>query len=238
MSRIINEDFSLIQQFFSDYSLEQIMQDRSFMQEFKLLHRKAYALLIFIAELEEQNKREPFISETTLKYKRETLSDLMLAFFCWVNGAYKPANLQMRSCIENFIKCLLFESTPNIITEKSVYKVFDLAKANPIFTDPIGIKNLNILSCCYSELCQVAHGEISSLSEINALNFLPTYDKVLTREFVGIYSKLLEAILSTIFKVYYNNVYKMHSLNQDLFFQGLKKGSVKEIISYIYCEVK
>lgn len=229
MNRVINEDFERVKKFFANYSLADLVQDKDFNKDIKCLHRKLYSLMVFCSEIATQNQTSKSYNDITITYIKETVSDYVLAFFCWVHGAYKPANLQLRSSIENFLKSILYESTPGIIVEKSVYKIFDTAKVDAYFTNTIGQKHFLCLSNYYSQLCQIAHGEISNLSDVDALKLFPTYNNQKSQEFLGNFLGVVEAVLAMYYFVYYKNIYGMHEFNRDLFLQGIKTENKKEI---------
>ena len=217
MSRVIYSDFERMETFLKNYSLEKLTEDDDFKRELKLLHRKLYSFMVFNSELISQNKARKKLHNITTTYIKEAVSDIVLALFCWVHGAYKPANLQLRSSIENFLKGILYESIPTIVEEKRVYLIFNLAKENTIFNNEIGEKHFNSISHYYSKLCQVAHGEINSLSEIDALKLFPVHDNHKSNEFILCYTGLLDSMLAMIYMTYYTYIYKMHEFNIELF---------------------
>lgn len=65
---------------------------------------------------------------------------IRIVFGCWTStflvthGCYKGAKLLLRSSIENFIKAVCFDEYPDIVIKKSVYEVFDIAKASMTFS--------------------------------------------------------------------------------------------------------
>ena len=75
--------------------------------------------MVFQAEFE-VNKGFGILDEVALKYLKEVTTDVILAFFCYINGTYKPSRLQLRCSIENFIKALLYPENNQIINQKSV----------------------------------------------------------------------------------------------------------------------
>lgn len=228
MSRLIQYDFDKLIRYLKDYNLNQVISDSRFNDNAKCIHRKLYALLIFNSEMEVQNFFSDY--DDNLKYYfQEIGSDLILAFFCWVNGAYKPAELQLRSSIENFIKSLLYAKNPSIISVKNVFEIFDFAAQSNIFNNSVCIHYFSELKSEYSALCAFVHSSPQKLSQYNALVSLPTYDALNAIEFCTHYKKILNNMLSTLYYTYYDNIYKMHEQNRDLFLQGLLKSDKAKI---------
>ena len=228
MSRLIQTDFDKLILYLKSYNLDKVISDPDFNNNAKCIHRKLYSILMFNSEMESQNL---FSScDDTLKcYFKEIGSDLILAFFCWVNGAYKPAELQLRSSIENFIKALSYKEKPSIIATKNVFEVFDSAAQTTVFNNDICTKYLSELKFEYSSLCAFVHSSPQKLAQNDALITLPTYNAKNATEFCSHYQKILNNMLSILYYTYYDNIYKMHEENRDLFLQGLLKSDKAKI---------
>lgn len=86
-----------------------------------------FGLLVFNAEFKVQGNHPD-----SVVFLEEMASDLLLSLFCVVQGLYKPAKLQLRCSMENFLKSLIMIDTPAIIQE-NVYAIFDAAKDDSHF---------------------------------------------------------------------------------------------------------
>ena len=231
MSRLIESDFNRLLDYLENYCLKDIILKEDFRKTAKCIHRKLYSFLLLLNELETQKVLTD--SKGTMKmYFKEIGSDLILSFFCWSNGAYKPAELQLRSSIENFIKALLFETTPIVISEKSVYEIFDIASNSNIFNNEICLNYYTKLRNEYSTLCSSAHSSIDKLSQNEALINFPRYNVELSNAFSKHYQNVINQMLSISYYSFYDNVFQMHAMNRDLFLQGLLKKDKAQIYNY------
>ncbi len=225
MSRYIQNDFQKLLLYLSNYSLEPVINDDEFKKNAKCIHRKLLSLLVLFNELEIQN----VFSEIENKYFKEFCSDLILAFFCWINGAYKPAELQLRSGIENYIKVLIYKKENCIITLKNVYEIFNIASNSYVFNNNVCKKHFDTIHSEYSNLCAFVHSKIDNLSQTGALINLPEYNSKLAIEFCNNFQRVVNSMLSILYFNYYENVFKMHEENRDIFLQGLLKSDKAEI---------
>lgn len=225
MSREVDQDYQYVIQFFNQYSLKDMMDNPQCTKQIKCMHRKLYSLMVFINEVE----RIGCIDEISIKYFKEVSADLILAFFCWVNGIYKSAQLQMRSSIENYLKAIVYIDEPKIIEIKSVYEIFDIAETASGFKNAFCKMRYNILSSEYSNLCATVHGALDKLCNIGGLIKFPEYDEEIAKLVGDEFDKIVASYLSVIYFVYYDNIYQMHELNRDLFLQGLGKKDKAEI---------
>ena len=115
MSRRIGEDFNAFAEFLSEYNLTSYTSVPQQVEACKGMHKKLFGLLVFNAEFKVQGNHPD-----SVVFLEEMASDLLLSLFCVVQGLYKPAKLQLRCSMENFLKSLIMIDTPAIIQEKSV----------------------------------------------------------------------------------------------------------------------
>ncbi|OUO76954.1 hypothetical protein B5F53_15380 [Blautia sp. An249] len=228
MSRRIQQDFIDLISYFENYDLSTVLSEEKFKENAKCIHRKLYSFLVLSGELEYQRIFEG-THDAYKKYFNEIGSDLILAFFCWVSGAYKPAELQLRSSIENFIKTFIYNEDHTIISNKNVYEIFEIATNSNIFSPPICLKHLNSLKMQYSTLCAFVHSSSEKLFQNNALSLLPRYDNTLACEFCANFQGVLNSMLSISYYTFYDNIFHMHVENRELFLQGLLKKDKVEI---------
>lgn len=231
MSREVEQDFEKVVQFYNNYSMSDITMQESVIKQLKCMHKKLYSYMIF---LEEQEKAGTF-DEMTLAYQKEVVSDMIMAFFCWSNGVYKPAKLLMRSGIENFVKAMVYTYCPKIVQNKNVYEVFELAKKQSPFFDSYSAMHFDNIHAKYSDLCATVHGSMDKLANIGGLIQFPCYDNTEANDTYDSYVKIIDEYLSCVYYVYYEQIYKMHEFNRDLFLQGVQRRE-KQKIYELKCE--
>lgn len=89
MNRTIQQDYEKLLSYFSDYSLKNIVQDTTFQNNVKSIHRKLYAYLVFASEAKNNHL---FSSDTITNYYDEVGSDLILSYLCFA-GQMEHINL-------------------------------------------------------------------------------------------------------------------------------------------------
>jgi len=173
MTRVVVQDFEALKVFFAEYSLQDSLKSPEFITSLKSFHKAYFSFLNFVMHLELQQNLPSEVCERI----KESCSDIGQALFLMGHGAYKPANLILRSSIENFAKGLGFLEDPNILTLKSLYEVFDVAKT---FKGCVGIdfsKIINTLHADYGTLCEHTHtATVDQMAHISALSILPHFD--------------------------------------------------------------
>ena len=226
MNREIQADFKKLLTYFSQYNLQNIAADPLFISNAKTIHRKLYSYLIFMCEAEQA---QIFKSQETLNYYNEAGSDLILALFCWSNGAYKPAEFQLRSAIENFIKASLYEEWNDVITCKSVYEIMDYSTSSTFFGNTICQKSLSDIKNTYANLCAFVHSSPNNLVSQRSLIQLPQYDLNNSAEFTRNFQAIANNLLSILYYSHFKFIFTIHITNRELFLQGLTSTSKAEI---------
>lgn len=229
MSRRISEDFSKLSAFLNEYSLAEYSANQSQLAECKAMHKKLYGLMIFIAEYIQQ------LGNAIISiYLDETASDLLLSLFSWVQGMYKPAKLELRCAIENFLKAIISVSAPKIVEEKIIFEVFKIAKSDKHISNDFGQPRGDLLRNDYVVLCRTVHSVTEEIHSTSALNLLPNYNSEMAKEFVTIYLRTVESILGILYFNYPSVVDKMHPENKADFLGCLSKSVKKEIAERLY----
>ena len=233
MGKYTNEDADKLKQYFEDYSLKDIFFNAEFMSEFKKIHKKALGYLVIYSEMEKQNRTKKYVDDRALFYFKESVSDVLQAVFAWVNGAYKASDLLLRSSIENFNKAIIGNVNADVYTEKSVYKIFDMAEHMVEYKIMIGKERLFIvLHRVYSELCKSTHTATpDDMDHITALNLLPKYEKEKTVAFRKKIEVLIDAYLGFFLANYREVVDGMHRCNVDIFYEVLSKNVIRNIVN-------
>lgn len=218
MNRDIQTDFDKLLNYYSQYNLKTIIKDQKFVTNAKTIHRKLYSYLVFMCEAENTNT---FKFEIIQKYYNESGSDLILSLFCWSNGAYKPAEFQLRSSIENFIKASLYIEWNDVICCKSVYEIMDYASNSNFFNNIICKTSLSKITNSYSGLCSFVHSSPEKLVSQRSLIQLPQYNIRSSDEFTKDFQNVVNNFLSILYFSYYDLIFSMHNTNRELFLQGL-----------------
>ena len=229
MSRRVGEDFNAFSRFLSEYHLA---SDASASQQIgacKGMHKKLFGLLVFNAEFKMQGKHPD-----SVVFLEEMASDLLLSLFCVVQGMYKPAKIELRCSMENFLKALIMIHAPTIIQNKSVYSIFDAAKADSHFDSPMGQACVQSLHSDYTILCQTVHGDPAVMKPTSALSMLPQYDEGLQKKVASLYIRTVEQCLGILYLNFPEVVDRMHPDNKKDFLDCLNKTTKQQVIATLY----
>lgn len=225
MPRLIKSDFNGLIDFLKSYTLSELCTDKNFVKFLSTLHKKFYAYLILVEELRQyiaNASKQPLLSKFQFAFLQESVSECGQALFLSINGCYKGARLLLRSSIENFLKGFSLDEVPAIITEKSVYQVFDDADSVVIF------KNTDIkadLHSIYSLLCQDVHtADVNHMTGVTALKYFPYYDINDADKLSNIYIQLLPLFISALCIKYRDCYHSIGYENKEIITQSqLKK---------------
>jgi hypothetical protein len=184
MPRAIDDDFSELMEFISSYSLENVIHDQEFLSCATSGHKSYVSLLYLSSQSQFLAKRGALTAyhqkiEThsiTLAYLQESVSDVGSGLFCCFHGAYKPANMALRSSIENFLRFSAGIFDKKAVETTSVFDLFDIAKTTPAFIG-IGKSFHSRLRSVYSDLCKDTHtSTLENMAGIHALNHFPSFE--------------------------------------------------------------
>lgn len=233
MGKYTNEDADKLVQYFKNYELESVFLNQEFIEEYRKVHKKALGYLVTFSELEKQNIAKKRLEEQSIFYLKESVSDVLQSVFVWVNGAYKAADLLLRSSIENFNKAIIGNVNCDVYTEKSVYKIFDMAEQLNEYKVMIGKEYLSVvLHRIYGELCKSTHtATTDDMDHITALNLLPKYEKKKAMEFRKNFEVLIDAYLGFFLANYREVVDSMYRSNADIFYEVLSKNIIRSVVS-------
>lgn len=229
MSRRISEDFNVFERFLSQYNLTSYTAVPRQVEACKGMHKKLFGLLVFNAEFKVQGNYP-----NSVAFLDEMASDLLLSLFCVVQGLYKPAKLQLRCCMENFLKSLIMINEPAIIHEKSVYAVFDAGKNDSHFHTLIGQACIDSLHNDYSTLCRTVHGDPKIMKPVSALSMLPQYNQGSHQEISSIYIRTVEQCLGVLYLNFPIVVDQMHPDNKKDFLDCLSKTTKGNVVNTLY----
>lgn len=233
MGKFANEDADKLMQYFKEYSVERIFINSEFVDEFKKVHKKALGYLIVFSEMEKQNITKKRLKEQSIFYLKESVSDVLQSVFAWVNGAYKASDLLLRCSIENFNKAIIGNVDCKVYTEKSVYKIFDMAKQLEEYKVMIGKEYLLVvLQRIYGVLCKSTHtATVDDMDHVTALDLLPKFDKKKTMEFRKTFEVLIDAYLGFFLANYREVVESMYRFNADIFYEVLSGNIIRSVVS-------
>ncbi|MFW5437857.1 hypothetical protein [Paenibacillus apiarius] len=233
MSREVSQDCSLLISFLKEYSLSDLSGNQQYVSEIKVMHKKVYGYLLFIAELAHQDA--PSNSKSLIiDFFQESGSDMMQSIFNWANGSYKSSKFMLRSSIETFVKACLGNHDSKIFEEKSLYKIFDTAKTHHFFTNHLGEQYIEKIYNYYKELCLTAHSAPTvDLASVSSMKMLPRYDAVLSKEFINIFTSTVEIMLSVMLLNYNRTLYNMHDLNKTAFLSTMSLKNKREIQEFL-----
>jgi hypothetical protein len=238
MVRIISDDFTQLKTYINDYSLAGVATNSEYLDQVSRLHKRYYALLTFIAELEANNYMfvtnkfgfdEPKTNRFKL-YTKEAVSDLGIALFNWINGAYKGARLLVRSSIENIIRGLSVLQDYSVSEIKNTFVFFDAASNLAIFTNEKTKTTLQALKGNYTELCKDVHtADILNMAQLSALVYFPAFDKEKANQTSKIYADVAQQCLILLSLCLRDFIFSMHHTNIDAILLNLPKELRPEI---------
>lgn len=215
MSRFVNEDFNLLLNFLTNYSLKSVCKDECFIRKLKVIHKVYLSLLVFSSEINLVHKTG--IDNNTLLRMTETSSDVGASLLLLSHGMYKQANMSLRSSIENFSKTLCYEHDNGILTEKSVSSIFDKTKKLPLFNNKVIVQKYSDITSAYSKLCAFTHtATADNMSNISALNSLPTFQLTKTDEFIICAKQVVCRFLYIFIERYRHAFFKFSQHNRDI----------------------
>ena len=233
MNKNIEKDASKLIEYFKKYELESTFTNSEFVEEYRKIHKKSLGYLVLFSEIEKQNTKKKILEEKSMLYFKESVSDVLQSVFVWVNGAYKAADLLLRSSIENFNKAIIGNTNSDVYIEKSVYKIFEMAGQMKEFQVKIGNDYLNIvLHRIYTELCKATHTSTTdNMDFVMALKVLPKFEKKRTEEFRKKIEILIDGYLGFFLANYGNAVEKMYRENADIFYEVLSKNIIRSVVN-------
>ena len=232
MSRERKEDFQKLVEFLRNYAISSEAGNQSFQLLLKQLHGKLFSLLTLVVEIESLNPELQVYSEDSLSYSFECASDLAQSLFCWVHGAYKPADLMLRSSIETFVKAACGTEIPPILSERSLYQVMDYARASNACGAQLVAQYFARIQNEYALLCAVAHSATADRqTQVQALRMFPKFDpqnaEAFGRRFVVLTERYMAILLA-------NNdaaFRKAHYKNQQIVLDALPREIKQELFA-------
>lgn len=228
MTRECTADFIKLEKYISDYSISCNLKENNYVQAAKRMHKVYFSLINWHVEYKNQTEifsKEYTSNEDILLRLSETVSDIGSSQFNWLSGSYKAARVMLRSAIENFVRALSAIEDTSLLTEKSVFKVFEKANISSVFNASITINDAyQLLHSRYATLCEDTHTATSNNMEyITSLADYPQYivDKSDSTKdlFVSTVQHILLILCLTFNKIYHS----MHHRNKENILNSIPK---------------
>jgi len=181
MSREIQIDFDALKAFLNGYNLSHLLNDASFNSFISQQHKKYFAYLTFIAEIQnfiDNPDYSNIILTTQIPFLKESCSDTGISFFSTFHGSYKSSELLLRSSIETFLKGYFLDIIADIDKESSIYELFRKIKALPYCSVEPSKSIIDLIHGKYKMLCQDVHTATNlNMVNLSALNYFPSFNK-------------------------------------------------------------
>ena len=217
MSRAFKPDFDELLKFIHDYGTSQLCQDKDFVKFLSTIHKKFFAYLVLVEEMRvyvDDPLMDPFLNKEQFSYIQESASDCGQSLFLCINGCYKGARLLLRSSIENLLKGITVDEVPQIVTEKSVYQVFDDAEPADVFQKTPFSQDLHNLYCL---LCQDVHtAGHNNMVGVKSLNFFPHFVSEESRKIESVFISLIPLFVTALCVKYQKIFHTIDWKNKEL----------------------
>lgn len=204
MTRLTDQDYQRLVEFTSAYRVEEIFESKPRTQLIRRAHRHCLAAIQALANIEilsalgciQFGANQLKVNHFCYHSLQECFSDISSSFYAALHGLNKPAHMALRSAIETSIRALAGIESEEAAQTTSVYKLFELAKGNPLFQSH-ATRHFDILKSEYNNLCGHTHtATISHMVKHHAMSSFPKLGTEKLKEWVGAYEKSVTAILS------------------------------------------
>lgn len=218
MAREITADFSELEKFVKEYTIESIFSNAELKGIISQYHKKYYSYITVLAEMKNE------FEEKQYEYLLESCSDSGTALFHIFHGAYKSSKLILRSSIETFLKGFCKKDIPDIIEETSMYELFRKVKAHEYFDSEFTKPLIEQIHLGYKELCKDVHtAEQINMENISALNHFPKSSIENSKKITELSSKLIACYITLLCHKYNKQYHKIHYKNKDIITLGIPK---------------
>jgi hypothetical protein len=237
MTRECVTDFDELNKYVDGYKISTNLRYPNYLKSMKKMHKCYFSAVSWSAEL--QHEREKFLrnyddsNEDIIFRLSETVSDLGSSFFNWMNGNYKASRVMLRVSIENFIRAVSGLEDKSQLTEKSLYKVFEIASNQKIFNNsaiPSIRSCYDILYSDYKILCADVHtATIQNMGNLTSLADFPAFQVGKSNDTEDVYVRVSKNIASIFCLVFNGFFHGMHHRNKENILNGVSRG-LKPII--------
>lgn len=220
MSREITNDFKVLKEFLSEYQLNSLLAKNDFTNTVSQQHKKYFAFLTYIAELQSLIENTEFnstINTIQFSFIKESCSDCGMAFFNLFHGSYKASKLLLRSSIETFLKGFCLGEIPDLNQETSIYRMFERVKSLSFFHLEHNKTLLDKIHSQYKMLCMDVHTASDlNMANLSALNYFPEFRKSEAQEVVKFAVTLIPCYMSLLAIKYNHHFHSMHYKNKQI----------------------
>lgn len=228
MSRDVKSDLDHLIEFIGNYNLKHLNSDSNFTLAIKQQHKKYFAYLIYLAEIQGYVKEADFpivFGEEQFLYIKESCSDIGTSFFSTFHGNYKSSKLLLRSSIETFLKGFCLDEITDINTETSMYRMFDNIKKLDFFAkDSYPLEIFNIIHQSYKLLCGDVHtATVHNMANISALSYFPSFNKQESESVCKYTLTLIPCYLTLLLLKYNSQFHRFHPINKQIIIDSVKK---------------
>lgn len=225
MPRDIRDDFRLLDDFVKTYRIASTAADPEFTRLLSVQHKRYFTLLTIVAEMRHQ-QFTPLPLTTTENEGRNSVfmdhliecsSDLGMALFIWLHGAYKGARLVLRSGIENFLRAVGVTEDVAIVHARTTHEVIEIATRHTFFQSSGHRGLIGDLTDIYAELCLDVHSAtFDRMEHISALGYFPNFTTSGAAGFEALFRRVADAMASTLCLMYPGVFHGMHYKNRDI----------------------
>lgn len=236
MSREIQNDFSILEDFLSHYNLFHLLEDKKFNVFVSKQHKKYYSYLTFIAEIQKyvdsvdyRNKLSPI----QFSFLKESCSDVGISFFSAIHGSYKSSKMLLRSSIETFFKGYFLDLIPDLDKESSMYNYFKKIKDCEFYAVEPQKSIIDIIHGEYKLLCEYVHTATTlNMSNLSALNYFPSFNENEAKKVSDFSLPLISHYLTLLCLKYNEQFHAFHYKNKKIVINSIPK-QYRQIINNI-----
>lgn len=204
MSRIADSDWLALNQYIDSYRIPPELGAQARSALLRRAHRHVLAALQVwdcIVRLGESGQGLALGASVergseALDFIGEYFSDLAGVMACMLHGLYKPANMQLRSAVESFVRGLSSIYSLEARSTTSVYRLFELAAAQPPFQGA-SAPDFATLNQVYGDLCLHVHSAtLAHRAGVHYVSAHMKHDTSKMREIVVLLDRINRAALS------------------------------------------
>lgn len=164
----------------------------------------------------------------------EAVSDLAQSLLIASQGMYKPANLILRSSLENYFRCCIIEEGKDVGSFKTVFDLIDrgVKQAKVAKSTPVGLLCFQQMRSEYTKLCKHVHtSDKLHMAHTNLLGLFPRYDATQAAHFFRSFTSVSLYITTMNCLMFRSQLFAMHHSNRDQIFDVLPRTTRRALSS-------
>ncbi len=123
----------------------------------------------------------------------------------------------LRSSIETFIKGIACVDDPDVLKEKSLYRVFELASLTSFFSSSVGHSIFGELQSKYSELSSDVHtASLINMGGISSMNYFPSFNSTAATKASNLAVYVMTRMISALCLHFNVCFHDMHHRNKEI----------------------